>query len=413
MSTLSTSIDELVTPRLIERLSAQSGVPGTKVRTGISGAVASILDGLATRAHDPRAMGRVAELVSSAPTTEQPEQLLDDETAMQRSSNRLLDVVGGGDAQSFASKIGHYAGVGGAAATGIVAAAAAVVLGAFRKLGRALGGLDARALSTTLIDEEREIHAAVPTAMLGGGASRVAAAAGEPVVAGAGPTLRERAAVDGTVRRAGPIEPRGIAAPRGRWWILPVLLIAIVIIAIALWGGHSNRHMGTRAVPPSAPAATTPAPTTPAPNVAPQPAQPAQQSAAALGFAAGTPEAQLVDELKTPGAPNTNQWIALDVGFDADSAALHPDAGGQLANIAKALAAYPNARVQVAGFTDPQGSPDTDQTLSQARADAVRQELIARGVDGSRIDSKGFGESSPLGSNAAADHYAAIEVISP
>ncbi|HEY1813175.1 MAG TPA: OmpA family protein [Kofleriaceae bacterium] len=390
-----------MTPRLIERLSAQSGVPGTKVRTGISGAVASILDGLATRAHDPRAMGRVAELVSTAPTAEQPEQLLDDETAMQRSSNRLLDVVGGGDAQSFASKIGHYAGIGGAAATGIVAAAAAVVLGAFRKLGRALGGLDARALSTTLIDEEREIHAAVPTAMLGGAASRVAVAA-EPAVVGAGPTLRERAAVD-TVRRT-PLEPRGVAAPRGRWWILPLLLIAIVIVAIALWGGHSNGHTGAPAmpVPPAAPAATTPAP-----SVAPQP-----QSAAALGFAAGTPEAQLVDELKTPGAPNTNQWIALDVMFDADSAALHPDTGGQLGNIAKALAAYPNARVQVAGFTQPQGSPDTDQTLSQARADAVRQELIARGVDGSRIDSKGFGEASPLGSNAAGDHYAAIEVIS-
>jgi outer membrane protein OmpA-like peptidoglycan-associated protein len=410
MSTLSTSIDELMTPRLIERLSAQSGVPGAKVKTGITGAVASILDGLATRAHDPRAMDRVAELVSSSPNAEAPEQQLDDETAMQRSSNKLLDVVGGGDSQSFASKIAHYAGIGGASATGIVAAAAAVVLGAFRRVGRAVGGLDAHALSTTLIGEEREIHAAVPTAMLSGGAARAATAVPEPVAAGVRPTTRERAAVDGTVHRTA-VEPRGVAAPRGRWWVIPLLLIAAVIFAIAVWGGRTHRHMMSTPH-------TTPAPAT-TPGTATQPQQgtttpPQPQTAQTLGFAAGTPEAQLVDELKTPGAPNTNQWIALDAAFEPGSAALQPDSG-QLANIAKALAAYPSARVQVAGFTDPQGSPDRDQTLSQARADAIRQELIARGVDGSRIDAKGFGEASPLqgGSNAAPNRHAAIEVISP
>ena len=330
---------------------------------------------------------------------------------MQRSSNQLLGVVGG-DSQNFASKIGRYAGVGGGAATGMVGAAVAVVIGAFRKLGRARGGLDASALSSTLIDEEREIHAAVPTAMLNGEAPHA--------------SMRERAEgvvhrAEGAVRRTPAMVEPVHATARGRWWLVPLLLIGAVIAAIALWGGRRRHEITTPVVhapavtQPEVTPATPPPPTTTPPVGEHEQALPpaANPGAAALAFPAGSPEAKLLDALKTPSTNST--WIDLDVTFDTGQATLQQGGNDQLADIAKALAAYPTARVRIGGYTDATGTPDTNQTLSQARADTVRQELIARGVDGSRIESKGFGEQHPVepGMDVQANRRAAIEVISP
>lgn len=391
MSILTGSIEELMTPQLIDRLAAQSGVPGAKVRTGMTGAVTSILDGLATRAHDPHAMGQVADLVRSTPALG-TEQLLDDQTAMARQSNQLLGVVGG-DAQSMASRISRFAGIGSGAASGFVGAAVAVVIGAFRKLGRMRGGLDASALSSTLIDEERDIHAAVPAGML------------DAHTHGAG-ALRERASGivprDTDVRRSAGV--RLETAPRGRWWVVPLLLVGAVIAAIALWGGSRKHTIATPVVRTPVVVTRPQAPATPPPTTTMGPA---------LTFPAGSTESKLVDQLKAPTA--NPAWIDLDVRFDTGQATLQPGASEQLGNIAKALAAYPNAHVRIAGYTDATGTADVNQALSQARADAVRQELIARGVDGSRIEAKGFAQQAPQeqGAQVQADRRAAIQVVSP
>jgi outer membrane protein OmpA-like peptidoglycan-associated protein len=53
----------------------------------------------------------------------------------------------------------------------------------------------------------------------------------------------------------------------------------------------------------------------------------------------------------------------------------------------------------VEGFTDSVGSEEFNQVLSERRADAVREALLARGVDPSRIAVHGFGESYPVASN--------------
>src|SRR6185437_7348368 len=195
MSILTGSIEELMTPQLIDRLAAQSGVPGTKVRTGMTGAIASILDGLAMRARDPRAMGQVADLVRTTPALG-TDQMLDDETTLTRHSNQLLGVVGG-DTETLASRVSRFAGIGAGAAAGFVGAAVAVVIGAFRKLGRMRGGLDASALSSTLIDSERELHAAVPAGMVDTQPRGFASALRE--------RHRDRAETQPGMRRLGPV----------------------------------------------------------------------------------------------------------------------------------------------------------------------------------------------------------------
>ena len=69
-----------------------------------------------------------------------------------------------------------------------------------------------------------------------------------------------------------------------------------------------------------------------------------------------------------------------------------------------AIAQQPdNPSVSVEGYTDAQGSTEQNQHLSQKRAQAVADQLIARGVDKSRVSVSGKGESAPVADNDTAD----------
>jgi outer membrane protein OmpA-like peptidoglycan-associated protein len=68
--------------------------------------------------------------------------------------------------------------------------------------------------------------------------------------------------------------------------------------------------------------------------------------------------------------------------------------------IAQALAANPQVkRVRIEGHTDNVGGTAANQKLSEQRAAAVKTALVKRGVDGDRLDARGFGETRPIGPN--------------
>lgn len=64
------------------------------------------------------------------------------------------------------------------------------------------------------------------------------------------------------------------------------------------------------------------------------------------------------------------------------------------------LKAHPDLTLLIEGHTDNVGSADSNQTLSEKRAAAVRQYLIdTYGIDAARLTSQGFGASRPAASN--------------
>lgn len=93
--------------------------------------------------------------------------------------------------------------------------------------------------------------------------------------------------------------------------------------------------------------------------------------------------------------------IDLAIRFNSGSATLLSQGNIQLEQVAEALKdqGLQNVRVVIEGHTDSVGSDRANLALSQRRADSVRVALIARGVDGSRIESKGRGESFPVADN--------------
>lgn len=94
--------------------------------------------------------------------------------------------------------------------------------------------------------------------------------------------------------------------------------------------------------------------------------------------------------------------VALYVNFDTDQATLRPDAAPVIDEIAKLLQGDPALRLSIDGHTDSTGAAERNRTLSKARADAVRDALLARGIADARLATQGFGADKPLADNADA-----------
>lgn len=88
-----------------------------------------------------------------------------------------------------------------------------------------------------------------------------------------------------------------------------------------------------------------------------------------------------------------------DILFAVDSASLDQSSQEKLSEFASVLVEYPKTAVVVQGHTDSTGSEEYNERLSERRATAVMNQLIGRGVDGSRITAIGYGESHPVASN--------------
>ena len=97
--------------------------------------------------------------------------------------------------------------------------------------------------------------------------------------------------------------------------------------------------------------------------------------------------------------------------FDVDTSTLKPGAYTEIARVADVLNRYPQTTLRVEGHTDSKGSEAYNQTLSEKRALAVKSALTQRGVDPTRIQTVGFGESQPISSDDAMNRRVVIVII--
>ena len=94
---------------------------------------------------------------------------------------------------------------------------------------------------------------------------------------------------------------------------------------------------------------------------------------------------------------------ARKITFEPSSATIAGAGAAILDDIAEILQRCSNLRIEIAGYTDSQGSEDGNQRLSQQRADAVLDGLRVRRVPVSNFRSIGYGEANPIADNETAD----------
>ena len=92
-----------------------------------------------------------------------------------------------------------------------------------------------------------------------------------------------------------------------------------------------------------------------------------------------------------------------DVLFDTGKYTLKPLARERLAKITGIVLAHPGLKLEVEGHTDSVGSDEFNQRLSEQRAAAVRDYLVAQGISMNSIAARGFGKEQPIASNDTAD----------
>lgn len=100
-------------------------------------------------------------------------------------------------------------------------------------------------------------------------------------------------------------------------------------------------------------------------------------------------------------ALNTDGHIALYINFATGKSDILPESAPVVEQVAQMLQANPSLKVSVEGHTDNVGSPASNKILSENRAGAVMNACIAKGIEKSRMTSKGWGPDKAIADNSS------------
>jgi OmpA-OmpF porin, OOP family len=130
-------------------------------------------------------------------------------------------------------------------------------------------------------------------------------------------------------------------------------------------------------------------------------------SASADGYLNASDSVEVVSEEITPVVKNV-YLTPIEVGltvrlkniyFDFDKTTLKSESFVELDKVVDFLKRNSSVSIEISGHTDSKGSDSYNENLSQGRSQAVVDYLISQGIDSSRLEAHGYGESKPIDSN--------------
>jgi len=113
-------------------------------------------------------------------------------------------------------------------------------------------------------------------------------------------------------------------------------------------------------------------------------------------------------------ALNTDGHIALHINFETGKSVIQNESQKIVNDIFEMLQANADLKVSIEGHTDNVGNAAANKTLSESRAKAVMDALVAKGINKTRLSSKGWGSTKPVADNATEEGKAAnrrVEIV--
>jgi outer membrane protein OmpA-like peptidoglycan-associated protein len=428
-----------ITPDVVRNAAAQLGEDRERTASALSASVPSVLAAFSDVASSEHGAEHLKEVIDdnrrTAPQRSGETVFRSAATASSGPAPALLDEELGPRTSSIADAVARTSGIKRDSARQLLGGVATVTVAT---LGRSVGSAGPASLRAMFLEQRGDWMKRLPgpVASLFNGASRakLATAPSDARVYRTGPAIRELP----TAHRPA--------------WLLPLILAALAVIVIGLVRGFHHRALppthpqATQMQPPPQPQPPPPQAAAPQPQIqqppAPQtavppteqpqgaapseepqaaaPAQPEEQPAAPAQpeNAAPAQQAQPRAAMPTPMAAEATgsidqlptflgstegtmpaRFAMSAVTFANGSAKPSADSAASIDQLGTTLRDHPNATVTVEGYADSMGSPQANQALSQARADAVKSMLVQNGVDESRIDTAGYGDQNPVAPN--------------
>lgn len=96
---------------------------------------------------------------------------------------------------------------------------------------------------------------------------------------------------------------------------------------------------------------------------------------------------------------NKEGYIALYINFETGKSDIKPESQSIIEQLTEMLKQNQTLKISIEGHTDNVGGEKTNQPLSESRAKSVMNALVAKGIEVSRLKSKGWGQSKPIADN--------------
>lgn len=364
-----------LTPDFIKKFSDALNQPTEKVQSGLRTVIPTFLMGLVNKGSSKEGAEAIVNLATKdgIDSTSGPDDLNDTHYLVK--GDDALRGIFGKDLSTVTSSIGTSTGLGTSSVAKMMGMMAPILMGV---LGRKIKNenLNATGMMDFLSQQKKVLAGFIPqgiSGMFSGNAKTNPTTVSNNIKETFKRPVTSYATTDG-------VTPHYTS--KGAPWLLLALLAIVVMGFIWWWSGLSNKIVQNPG----------------------REASMVQNIERAISTTAVTPVASSLNELNTflssgNEAELPKRFNFQNLNFATGTASLNEGYQSELNQISTALKEYPSATARIIGYTDNTGNPTSNQSLSEARANSVKEQLVNSGISADRIEIEGRGQEAPVASN--------------